>query len=67
MSPEQLERFDPEALAFLFVGSLIFYKLSGWLAEEPKLGLTDERLITTWVNVFGPVLAQFSSPTPDAS
>jgi AcrR family transcriptional regulator len=64
--PSMLERFDPEALAFLFVGSMIFFKLTDWLTGEPKLGLTDDRLLRTWVNVFSPVLqainATSSSP-----
>jgi AcrR family transcriptional regulator len=54
--PSMLERFDPEALAFLFVGSMIFFKMTDWLTGEPKLGLTDDRLLRTWVNVFSPVL-----------
>ena len=56
MNEAQLEAFDPEALAFLFVGSLLFFKLTDWLTGEPKLGLTDERLLRTWVSVFEPVL-----------
>ena len=47
---------DPEALAFLFVGPLVYYKLSDWLTGEPKLGITEERLLRTWVAVFEPVL-----------
>jgi AcrR family transcriptional regulator len=61
MSPEQLKSFDPEALSFLFVGSLIYFKLSEWLSDEPKLGISHQRLIRTWVNVFAPVLSQFSA------
>ncbi len=47
---------DPEALAFLFVGPLVFFKMTDWLTGEPKLGITDERLLRTWVAVFEPVL-----------
>jgi AcrR family transcriptional regulator len=47
---------DPEALAFLFVGPLVYYKLSDWLTGEPKLGITEDRLLRTWVAVFEPVL-----------
>lgn len=47
---------DPEALAFLFIGPLVLYRLNEWLTGEPKLGITEERLLRTWVAVFEPVL-----------
>ena len=62
MTPEQIEAFDPEALAFLFVGSMIYFKLSDWLTGEPKLGITEDRLVKTWVNVFEPVLRGLIQP-----
>ncbi len=49
---------DPEALAFLFVGPLIFFRMSDWLTGQPKLGLDDERLVRTWARVFEPLFAQ---------
>ena len=64
MNKQQLELFDPEALAFLFVGSLLFFKMTDWLTGEPKLGLTDDRLVRTWVNVFEPVLRKLVSEGP---
>ena len=66
MNQQQLEQFDPEALAFLFVGSLLFFKMTDWLTGQPKLGLTDDRLVRTWVNVFEPVLRTLvaEGPTP---
>lgn len=45
---------DPNALAVLFVGSLIFFRLSDWLTGEPKLALNDETMLNTWVSVFEP-------------
>ena len=61
MNQQQIEQFDPEALAFLFVGSLLFFKMTDWLTGQPKLGLTDGRLVRTWVNVFEPVLRGLAS------
>ncbi len=55
--PPTESNLDPEALAFLFVGPLVYYKLSDWLTGEPKLGITEERLLRTWVAVFEPVLS----------
>lgn len=49
---------DPDALAFLFVGPLIFFRMSDWLAGEPKLGLDDDRLVLTWARVFEPLFTQ---------
>ncbi len=66
MNADQLEAFDPDALAFLFVGSLLYFKMTDWLTGETKLGLTDDRLLRTWVNVFEPVLRgllSIGSPT----
>jgi AcrR family transcriptional regulator len=45
---------DANALAVLFVGSLIFFRLNDWLTGEPKLGLDDETMLGTWVSVFEP-------------
>lgn len=64
MNAQQIEEFDPEALAFLFVGSMIFYKMSDWLTGEPKLAITEDRLLRTWVNVFSPVLAGLLREAP---
>ena len=67
MNQQQLEQFDPEALAFLFVGSLLFFKMTDWLTGQPKLGLTDDRLVRTWVNVFEPVLRTLVAEGPTSA
>lgn len=67
MNLQQLEQFDPEALAFLFVGSLLFFKMTDWLTGQPKLGLTDDRLVRTWVNVFEPVLRTLVAEGPTSA
>ncbi len=45
---------DANALAVLFVGSLIFFRLSDWLTGQPKLDLDDDTMLRTWVTVFEP-------------
>jgi AcrR family transcriptional regulator len=57
---------DPDALAFLFVGPLIFFRLSEWLSGEPKLGIEEDQLIHTWLRVFEPLFAQMlGMPQPN--
>jgi hypothetical protein len=46
---------DPDALAFLFVGPLIYFCLSDWLTGAPKLGIDNDRLIQTWTRLFEPL------------
>lgn len=55
---ERLPGVDPQALAFLFVGPLIFFRMSDWLSGEPKLGLDDDQLVGTWARVFEPLFVK---------
>ncbi len=57
---------DPEALAFLFVGPMIFFRMSDWVTGEPKLGLDDDRLVRTWARVFQPLFTQLLMPANPA-
>jgi AcrR family transcriptional regulator len=57
---DQFPDIDPNALAFLFVGPLIYFRLSGWLAGEAKMGIQDDQLIKTWSLVFEPLFKQIT-------
>jgi AcrR family transcriptional regulator len=45
------DRWDPDALAVLLLGSLINLRRSRWTFAKSPLGLDDERAIATWVDI----------------
>ncbi len=61
---------DADALAFLFVGPLVYHRLIEWATGQTVLGLDDDRVLRAWVDVFVPVftrLAASNSPHDDSS
>ena len=46
------DALDPEALAFLFIGPLLYHLVIEWVSGQTAVGLTDERLVAQW----GPAL-----------
>jgi AcrR family transcriptional regulator len=46
---------DADALAFLVVAPLVYFRLIEWATGDKPLDLDDDRLVTTWVELFTPV------------
>ena len=60
---------DPEALAFLFMAPIVYFRLIEWATGNKVLGLDDERLLAAWTALFDPVfrtLATARLAAPDA-
>jgi AcrR family transcriptional regulator len=53
---------DADAIAFLVVAPLVYYRLIEWATGTKILGLDDDRLIESWVDVFSPVFARLAEP-----
>jgi hypothetical protein len=45
------KRWDSEALAVVLLGSLINLRRSTWTFGRPPIGIDDQRLIDTWVEL----------------
>jgi AcrR family transcriptional regulator len=59
------DTIDPEALAFLFMGPLLYHRVIEWVSGAPAIGLTDERLIEQWARLFAPVFEHLIEPDRD--
>lgn len=55
---------DADAIAFLFMGPLIYYRLIEWATGWHILGLDDDRLIKAWVEIFEPVFTALAANAP---
>ncbi len=48
--------WDREALAVLLLGSLVNVRRSTWTFRQPPAGVSDQRVIATWVELCVSVL-----------
>jgi AcrR family transcriptional regulator len=58
---------DADALGFLFLAPLIYFRLIEWATNRRILDLDDDRLLAAWTNVFEPLftsLANTALPRP---
>jgi AcrR family transcriptional regulator len=46
---------DTDALGYLFMAPLIYFRVIEWATGERVLGIDDERLIAAWTTLFTPV------------
>jgi AcrR family transcriptional regulator len=53
---------DADALAFLFMAPLIYFRLIEWAHDRRILDLDDDRLLDTWTKLFIPVFTSLSAP-----
>lgn len=51
---------DADAVAFLVVAPLIYYRLIEWATGHKILDLDDDRVITAWVDTFSPVFTRLA-------
>ncbi len=51
---------DPDALAYLLLAPLIYFRLIEWAMGEPILELDDDRLVDTWARIFGPIIGEIA-------
>jgi len=59
-----VDDLDADAIAFLVVAPLVYYRLIEWATGRTILGLDDDRVIRTWVDVFTPVFAPLAQTDP---
>lgn len=57
---------DVDALAFLLVAPLVYYRIIEWAMGSPVLGLDDDRLVSTWTSCFEPLIASVVDEGPPA-
>jgi AcrR family transcriptional regulator len=55
---------DADAIAFLVVAPLVYYRLIEWATGRKILGLDDDRLIQSWVDVFSPIFTRLAGGDP---
>ncbi len=55
-----VDDLDADALAFLVVAPLIYHRLIEWATGRKVLGLDDDRLIASWVDVFSPIFTRLA-------
>ena len=55
------DSIDFDALAFLLVAPLVYYRIIEWATGSAILELDDDRLVSTWARCFEPVLAGMSA------
>jgi AcrR family transcriptional regulator len=57
---------DADALGYLFLAPLIYFRLIEWATNRRILDLDDDRLLAAWTTVFEPIFASLLSPPRDA-
>jgi len=57
---------DAEALGFLFLAPLIYFRLIEWATNRRLLDLDDDRVLTAWVSVFEPLFTSLVTAAPPA-
>lgn len=62
---EDTDAIDPEALAFLFMGPLLYHRIIEWVSGEPAIGLNDQRLINQWARIFAPLFEKLLASVPN--
>jgi AcrR family transcriptional regulator len=58
---------DADALGFLFLAPLIYFRLIEWATNRRILDLDDDRLLTAWISVFEPLFTSLATTPPRAS
>jgi AcrR family transcriptional regulator len=56
---------DADALGYLFLAPLIYFRLIEWATNRRILDLDDDRLLAAWTSVFEPIFAALTPPSPD--
>jgi AcrR family transcriptional regulator len=56
---------DADALGYLFLAPLIYFRLIEWATNRRILDLDDERLLAAWTSVFAPVFASLRAEPPE--
>jgi hypothetical protein len=51
---------DADALGFMCMAPLIYFRLIEWATGARVLGLDDDALVRTWVTVFEPVFRELA-------
>ncbi len=51
---------DADAIAFLVVAPLVYYRLIEWATGRKILDLDDDRIIASWVDTFAPVFTRLA-------
>jgi AcrR family transcriptional regulator len=51
---------DADAIAFLVVAPLVYYRLIEWATGRKILDLDDDRIIAAWVDTFSPVFTRLA-------
>jgi AcrR family transcriptional regulator len=59
-----LDDLDADAIAFLVVAPLVYYRLIEWAVGRTILGLDDDRVIAAWVDTFAPVFTRLARSDP---
>jgi hypothetical protein len=54
------DNLDADALAFLVVAPLVYFRLIEWATGRTILGLDDDRIVRAWVDVFSPVFTRLA-------
>jgi AcrR family transcriptional regulator len=55
---------DADAVAFLVVAPLVYYRLIEWAIGRKILDLDDDRVIAAWVDTFAPVFTRLAHTDP---
>jgi AcrR family transcriptional regulator len=51
---------DADAIAFLVVAPLVYYRLIEWATGRKILDLDDDRIIESWVDIFAPTFTRLA-------
>ena len=55
-----IDDLDADAIAFLVVAPLVYYRLIVWATGRKILDLDDDRVIASWVDTFSPVFTRLA-------
>ena len=55
-----IDDIDADAIAFLVVAPLVYYRLIEWATGRKILDLDDDRIIAAWVDTFSPVFTRLA-------
>ena len=55
-----IDDIDADAIAFLVVAPLVYYRLIEWATNRKILDLDDDRIIAAWVDIFSPVFTRLA-------
>lgn len=58
---------DPDALGFLFLAPLIYFRVIEWATNRRILDLDDDRLLAAWTAVFEPLFTSLAAAPPPSA